>query len=217
MRRKPDSRYLIKSILIQKPVSNIQYPASSILYLLSSIQYLVSCTPMTQYFKIGKLAASTGLKGELVLQHSLGSKTSLKGLEAIFLEEKKDNFIPYFIQSAKIRSENETVIKLEGIDIMEAARKLTPKEVWITETDFKKFAAKSSPIALLGFMMIDDEDNEIGEITEVIEQPHQVLCTVLIGGKEALIPIHEESLDKVDKKNRRVYVILPDGLLDIYR
>lgn len=172
---------------------------------------------MPQYFKIGKLAASTGLKGELVLQHNLGSKTSLKGLEAIFLEEKKENFIPYFIQSAKIRSQNETVVKLEGIDLMEAARKLTPKEVWLAEEDFKKFAAKSSPIALLGFTMIDDEDNRIGEIIEVIEQPHQVLCTVLFQGKEALIPIHEDSLDKVDKKNRRVYVTLPDGLLDIYR
>jgi len=172
---------------------------------------------MPQYFKIGKLAASTGLKGELVLQHSLGGKTSLKGLEAIFLEEKKDSFIPYFIQATKIRSENETVIKLEGIDVVETARKLTPREVWLTEEDFKKFAGKSAPISLLGFMMIDDEDNEIGEIIEVIEQPHQVLCTVLISGKEALIPIHGESLEKIDKKNKKVYVIIPDGLLDIYK
>ena len=54
---------------------------------------------MNQYFKIGKLAASFGLKGDLVLQHSLGKKTSLKGLETIFLEEGKDNFMPYFIAS----------------------------------------------------------------------------------------------------------------------
>ncbi len=180
------------------------------------LAYYLACS-MTQYFKIGKLAASTGLKGELVLQHNLGAKTSFKGLEAIFIEEKKNNFIPYFIQSAKIRSENETVIKLEGVDVMEAARKLTPKEAWLTEDDFKKFASKSPTVSLLGFMMIDDEDNIIGEIIEVIEQPHQVLCTVLFEGKEALIPIHEDSLDKIDKKNRKVYVTLPDGLLDIYR
>jgi 16S rRNA processing protein RimM len=171
---------------------------------------------MHQYFKIGKLAASTGLRGELVLQHNLGKKTTFKGLQAIFLEEKKDSFIPYFIQSAKIRSHNETVIKLEGVDIVEVARKLTPKEVWLTADDFKKFAAASSPIALLGFNIINDGD-DLGEILEVIEQPHQVLCTILLGNKEALIPIHEESLDKIDKKNRRVYVTLPDGLLDIYK
>ena len=171
---------------------------------------------MPQYFKIGKLAASHGLKGDLVLQHSLGKKTTLKGLEAIFLEEGKDSFLPYFIESAKIRSDDETIIKLEGIDIVEKARKLTPREVWLAEDDFKKFAAKSSPIALLGFTMIQG-DEELGEILEVIEQPHQVLCTINLNGKEALIPIHEDSLEKVDQKNRRVYVVLPDGLLDIYR
>jgi 16S rRNA processing protein RimM len=32
-----------------------------------------------------------------------------------------------------------------------------------------------------------------------------------------LIPIHEDSLEKVDTKKRKVYVSLPDGLLDIYR
>jgi len=58
---------------------------------------------MAEYFKIGKLAASTGLKGELVLQHNLGKKTAFKGLEAIFLEEKKDSFMPYFIQATQIR------------------------------------------------------------------------------------------------------------------
>jgi 16S rRNA processing protein RimM len=171
---------------------------------------------MNQYFKIGKLAASTGLKGELVLQHNLGKKTTLKGLEAIFLEEKKDSFIPYFLQWAKIRNEKETVIKLEGVDIVEAARKLTPKEVWLTEEDFEKFAAKSSPIAMLGFTIVNDGE-ELGEILEVIEQPHQILCSILLNGKEALIPIHEESLEKVDQKKRKVYVTLPDGLLEIYK
>lgn len=176
----------------------------------------LSCIPMDQYFKIGKLAASTGLKGELVLQHSLGKKNSFKGLEAIFLEDKKDSFIPYFIESSKIRSEDETVIKLEGIDIVETARKLTPKEVWLAEADFKKFAAKSSPISLLGFHIIN-EGEDLGEIQEVIEQPYQVLCAILLNGKEALIPIHEGSLEKVDTKNRKVYVNLPDGLLEIYK
>ncbi len=171
---------------------------------------------MPEYFKIGKLAASFGLKGDLVLQHSLGKKTSLKGLEAIFIEEKKDVLLPYFIQSTKIKSEDETYLKLEGIEDKETARKLTPKEVWLTEEDFKKFAASASPISLLGFSIINEGEN-LGEILEVIEQPHQILCTILLEGKEALIPVHEDSLEKIDKKNRKVHVVLPEGLLDIYR
>lgn len=172
---------------------------------------------MSHYFKIGKLAASFGLKGELVLQHSLGKKTALQGLETIFVEQRKDDFMPYFVTGTSIKNDAEVFIKLEGIDSMETARKLTPKEVWLTEEDFKAFAASSAPIAMLGFHLINDDDEDLGEIIEVIEQPHQILCTILIDGKEALIPIHGESLDKIDQQNKKVYVILPDGLLDIYR
>jgi 16S rRNA processing protein RimM len=63
--------------------------------------------------------------------------------------------------------------------------------------------------------MIDGE-TDLGEIIEVIEQPHQILCTILYNGNEALIPVHEASLIKIDKKNRKVYVDIPEGLLDIY-
>ena len=89
------------------------------------------------------------------------------------------------------------------------------KEVWVPEPDFKKFAAKTAPISLLGFSMINDGE-VLGDVLEVIEQPHQVMCVVQYKGKEALIPLHEESLEKVDMKNRKVYVNLPDGLLEIY-
>ncbi len=170
---------------------------------------------MPEYFKIGKFAASYGLNGDLVLQHSLGKRTTLKGLEIIYIEESNDNFLPFFVEKTSIKSESETYIKLEGIDSKEIARKLTPKLAWLEEADFKKFAAKAAPIALLGYNMIDG-DTDLGEIIEVIEQPHQVLCTIIYKGNEALIPIHEASLVKLDKKNKKVFVELPDGLLEIY-
>ena len=169
------------------------------------------------YFKIGKLVATFGLQGELVLKHSLGEKTSLKGLKAIFLEEGNDVFLPYFIENTRIKNDRELWVKLEGFSTKEKGHTLTQKEVWLLEEDFQTYAAKSAPISLLGFMMIDAEDGStLGEILEVIEQPHQVLCRIMINNNDALIPIHEETLDKVDKKGRKVYVTLPDGLLEIY-
>jgi 16S rRNA processing protein RimM len=171
---------------------------------------------MNNYFKIGKLAATFGLDGQLVLQHSLGKKTSLKGLENIFIEDKKDSFLPYFIESVKIKSPAELYIKLEGIISKEAARPLVKKEVWLYEADFKKFAAVAAPISLLGFMVVN-AGQELGEVCEVIEQPHQVLCKIMLDGKEALIPVHEESLERMDKKGRKLFMNLPEGLLDIYR
>jgi 16S rRNA processing protein RimM len=171
---------------------------------------------MNSFRNIGKLVASFGLKGELILLHHLGKKTSLQGLEILFLEEKKDDLIPYFIESAKIKNETELYLKLEGIDTKEAAQKMVKKEVWLPEDVFDKYAGKSAPISFVGFHLID-AGNDIGEILEVFEQPHQVLCRIDLEGKEALIPIHEETLEKIDKKKKLVYVKLPEGLLDIYR
>jgi 16S rRNA processing protein RimM len=170
---------------------------------------------MIEYFKIGKLVSAFGLKGELILKHNLGKKTSLKGLKAIFIEEKKGSFIPWFVSATKIKTAEEIYLTLQDIDTREKATKLTQKEVWIPEEDFKIFSAKSSPINLLGYMIVEEE-RELGSILEVIEQPHQLLCRIDMQGREVLIPLHEDTIKKIDRKNRKVIVELPPGLLEIY-
>ncbi len=171
---------------------------------------------MNNYFKIGRLAGTFGINGQVVLEHSLGKKTSLKGLDNIFIEENENSFLPYFIETAKIKNDKEVYLKLEGISSKEAAHHLIKNQVWLAEADFKKLASVSAPISLLGYVVLN-EKKEIGEVIEVIEQPHQVLCKILIDNKEALLPVHEETLEKIDKKNRRLFLKLPEGLLDIYR
>jgi 16S rRNA processing protein RimM len=76
-------------------------------------------------------------------------------------------------------------------------------------------ATKATPISMLGYTLFNGTE-ELGEIEEVIEQPMQVLAKLTIQNKEVLIPLHSETLKKVDKKHKRVYVELPEGLLDIY-
>ena len=170
---------------------------------------------MVEYFKIGKLVSVHGLQGEVLLKHTLGKKTSLKGLTAIFIEDRKESFLPWFIESAKIKNEDEIYLKLDSVNTREAAAKLIQKEIWLPENDFKKHAAKSAPAGLLGYTIINNNES-LGEILEVIEQPHQLLCRLEIKGKEVLIPLHQDSLKKIDHKKKQVMVELPEGLLDIY-
>jgi 16S rRNA processing protein RimM len=170
---------------------------------------------MTEYRNIGKLSTVFGVKGEILLSHHLGKKTSLKGLEALFIEIQPGEMLPYFIETTRIRTENELLIKLDGISNPEAARRLLQKEVWLTQDDFDRYSKKSAAIALVGFKLLD-KGREIGEISEVIEQSHQTLCKIRINEKEALIPLHEETLIKIDHRKKQVFTDLPEGLLDIY-
>lgn len=171
---------------------------------------------MINYCSIGKIAGTFGFKGEIVLQHHLGKRTSLKGLETIFIEERKGSMLPWFIETTRIKNEQEIFLKLDGLDSKEAAHKLLQKEVWLTEDDFHKYASTAAPISFLGFHIINEKE-DLGEILEIIEQPHQVLCRIDLEGKEALIPLHEETLLKIDKKKKQVFVKLPEGLLDVFR
>src|ERR1700759_283350 len=134
------------------------------------------------YRNIGRLVAVHGLQGELVLLHRLGKKTALRGLKMIFLEDKKDEMLPWFIQDTRVKGPEEIFVKLEGLDTKEAARRVVQKEVWIRDADFEQFAGKGAPISMVGFKLID-AGHDLGEILEVIEQPHQVLCKIDLEGK----------------------------------
>jgi 16S rRNA processing protein RimM len=171
---------------------------------------------MEQYFQIGKLVAHFGLKGELVLQHSLGELESTGELKVIFIQETPGSFLPYFIRSVRPKRAGELLISVEGVDTPEQARKLTPRAVWLRAEAFQKLAAASSPLSVLGYRLISGSE-DLGEIIEVIEQPHQLLFSILLGEKEAYIPIHEKTLRQIDSVHKKVYVDLPEGLLDIYR
>jgi 16S rRNA processing protein RimM len=177
--------------------------------------FLNKCFLMPDYYKVGKIAAVHGVKGEVVFQHTLGKKTALKDVTAIFTEDKQNSFFPWFIADVKIKSPTEVYLKLEGIDTREAASTLNQKELWLPEPDFKKIAAKSAPVSLLGYIIVDDK-KELGPILELIEQPHQLLCRLEINKKEVLIPLHEETLVNINHRKKQVLVNLPEGLLEIY-
>ncbi|MDE3236152.1 MAG: 16S rRNA processing protein RimM [Bacteroidota bacterium] len=170
---------------------------------------------MQNYIHIGRIVATFGIKGEIIIHHGLGKKTALKGIEALFIEELKGSYLPYFIQQSKAKDHEDMYVQLEGINSKEAAHRFIHKNVYLLEEDFRKVAGKSSPIALIGFTVVNDNE-ALGKVEEVIEQPHQVLLRIEFQTKEILIPLNESTLQKVDQKLKQVHVSLPDGLLEIY-
>lgn len=89
------------------------------------------------------------------------------------------------------------------------------REVWLKEEEIQTHTQKNNPIGWVGYRVLDQE-KDLGPILEVIEQPHQILCRLEIETKEVLIPINDNTLQKVDHKNRMVLLTLPEGLLEVY-
>lgn len=170
---------------------------------------------MEHYVIIGKFVATFGVKGEMVLAHHLGKDVDTKTLKVVFIEENEGKFIPYFIDSAKQKTNQELLIRLEGIDTPEKGKNLLRKKVWLPEHEVKIQASSHTPIALLGFSVFDQK-NELGKVLEVIEQPMQILLRVDFKGKELFVPLNESTLIKINHKKEKITVQLPAGLLEIY-
>jgi 16S rRNA processing protein RimM len=167
------------------------------------------------YRNIGKIVSAFGLKGEIIVLHHLGSKIAVSKIKVIFLEQKNDELLPYFVENIRKKGESELYLKLEGIETKEVAAKFLRREVWMKEEEIQAHTQKNNPIGWVGYT-VQDQGKDLGPILEIIEQPHQILCRLEIDTKEVLIPINEQTLLKVDHKNKTVMLTLPDGLLDVY-
>ena len=170
---------------------------------------------MDSPIRIGALVAAHGIHGDLLLEHGLGGPTDFPGVEAFLLGKTPDTLIPYFPVSMKARSASETLLRLEGVDTREKALALLKRDVWLPDPIARRLASGNAPLQLLDYRVIDG-DRDLGPILEVIPMPAQDLLRLEIDGREVLIPLHQETLRRIDHQGRRLYVELPDGLLVVY-
>jgi 16S rRNA processing protein RimM len=67
----------------------------------------------------------------------------------------------------------------------------------------------------LGLQVIDNE-NELGKIIDYNEASAQIILVMEYKSKEVLFPLIDEVVTKVDKGAQKLFVQLPEGLLDVY-
>lgn len=165
--------------------------------------------------RIGKIVATHGLNGAVILKHVTGDRNWLKPGDVLFVELRKGSEIPYFVVSAKASNEEEYIVTLEDVVTVEAAKRLTGKQVYVKD-DVLKNVKTDSPLLWIGFNLVDKEKGGLGVIEDVLQTGHQWLAKLTIEGKEVLIPLVSEMLLDVNIRNRFVRVDLPEGLIDVY-
>ena len=62
-------------------------------------------------------------------------------------------------------------------------------------------------------MAIDEAEGELGLISEVVENPGQVLLSISKDGREIMIPFVEDFIVSLNKRKKEIVLSLPDGLV----
>jgi len=166
-------------------------------------------------FRIGSTIKTKGLKGELHAYMDFDGIENIK-FKSIFLEIG-GKLVPYFISSIKYLQKNAAYLVLEDVDTIEKAALLAKKDIYLpNKLKPKKKKEEFTLFELVGFTAIDDNEGELGEITDVQEYPQQILATVNYQNCEVLFPLNAEVIKGIDAVKEILYVDLPEGLLDIY-
>ncbi len=167
-------------------------------------------------FYIGYITKTRGLKGEMQLFFEFEDYLDLD-CDVLFVEVNK-KLVPYFVDNIKMQKNSTAYLNLEDVDHIDKAQPLLKKKVYLPnakmpERDPEDFRYTD----LIGYLVVDEKEGELGEITYVQEMPQQFMATVAFEGKELLFPLNDDLIKGMDPEEKVIVVALPEGLTDLYR
>lgn len=167
-------------------------------------------------YKIGVLAKTHGVGGELGFTFT---DDVFDRVEADYLICRMDGIlVPFFLEDYRFRSNSMALVKFEGIDTEAQARRMVGVEVFFP----KALAEEGGDAAysweyFVGFTIVEKEAGEIGRVEAVDDSTMNVLFEVgTPSGQDLFIPVAEEWIDDIDHSARKIYMHLPEGLLDLH-
>ena len=164
-----------------------------------------------EVYKIGKLGKAHGVKGEISF---LFDDDVFDRTDADYLILDIDGIlVPFFIEEYRFKTDDNALMKFEGIDTQERARELTGCEVYFPRVMAEDDDEQLSWAAIVGFELVDANSGKAaGRIASVDDSTMNILFE-LEDGK--LIPASEELITNVDTKKQQISINLPEGILDL--
>ena len=167
-------------------------------------------------FYLGKIVKKYSFKGELLVRLDSDDPEIYEQMESVFVE-LNHRLIPFFIEHAQLHKSSLLRIQFEDVQSEEDAEALLGKELYLPldllpELTGNKFYYHE----VIGFEVIDRTFGPVGKIRKINDTTNQALFVIDREGKEVLIPINDDFIEKVDRDNREVRVAVPEGLIDLY-
>ena len=162
-------------------------------------------------YKIGKLGKTHGVSGELSF---LFDDDVFDRADADYLILDIDNIlVPFFIEEYRFKTDNNVIMKFEGIDTQDRAREFTGSDVYFPRELNDEEENGLSWAAIVGFDIIDASTSKtVGRIASVDDSTINILFE-LEDGK--LIPASEELITDIDKHKKTITIDLPKGILEL--
>lgn len=165
-------------------------------------------------FYLGRVTKPWGVKGQVMLFLDVDTPEDYAGLDSAFVEVK-GQLVPYFFHVDSLNG-NKAVVTFEEITADQATA-LCGHSLYLPLDLLPKLEGNKFYFhEVKGFRVVDSLHGDIGTLEQVIEYPAQPLFQIIKNGTEILVPVIDPVIDRVDRKEKTLYITAPNGLIDLY-
>lgn len=167
-------------------------------------------------FYLGKVVSKYSYKGEVLVKLDTDQPELYENLESVFVS-LGNSLVPFFIQQCRLHKSSLLRIRFEDIVDETGADSLLGSELYLPLNLLPKLEGNQFYYhEVVGFQLIDTVHGDIGIITGVNDSASQALIEAKKDDKTLLIPINDDIIQKVDRKDKKVWVSTPEGLVQLY-
>jgi len=166
-------------------------------------------------FYLGKIAKKYSFKGEVVLKLDTDDPEIYQNLDTVFLD-LGEKLLPFFIEKILLQKGNQLRIRFEDVNNETDADAILKSDVYLPLTLLPELTGDQFYFhEVIGFILEDMKFGEVGIISSVNDQTAQTLFVIKKGESEILIPMIDDFIKKIDRKNKKVIVETPEGLIEM--
>ena len=167
-------------------------------------------------FYLGKIVKKYSFKGEILAKLDTDQPELYENLDSILIE-LRGNLIPFFIERSQLHKSELLRIKFEEVDTEQEADSILKSDLYLPLEFLPKLEGDKFYFhEVIGFTIEDVNFGKVGIIKSINDSTAQELFEIDRNGIEVLIPMNDEFIKKVDRKNKTILVETPEGLIDLY-
>ena len=166
---------------------------------------------MVDYFEIGHIDNTHGLKGEMKVRNYSNNPKRFEELKSVLIE-KNGTYYDYQIESVRYQKDI-VLLKFKGIDTIEEAEKLKGNYIYIKREDAQALNDGEHYVAdLLGSEVYED-DVLVGTLENIFTAGAADVYVIKRKGKDdLLLPALKTVILETDVENKKIKVAIPEGL-----
>ena len=168
---------------------------------------------MEQYLQVGIISSTHGVHGEVKVFPTTDDVNRFKKLKDVLLRLPSGEQLPLKIVSVKFFKQF-AILKFEGYDSINDIEKYRGLSLYVSRENAVRLAKDEYYIAdLIGMRVVDEEEQELGELTDVLETgANDVYVIKKPDGSELLLPAISQCILHVDVEEGFMRVHVLEGL-----